>query len=328
MFNSLHRKKLSCLAVAGTATSVSPATMWQGFFSRNVQTRSLSCKSRPNRARKKNKNMQNEPNLYHGLPARGSSLSVCNITSYVKSKPVGLHENRRKNEAKRTQNEPNFKITLINTSDYNIKSYGNLIAFSPMMAVNSLLFIRLELTKETKEFGNNPCRDAKNIEGLHTGGRLLGVLSLFRLNKLVYCLGLFLVLFRFRERLRVSDFSITESFDNIQYLGPGWKWSVIFSFVFVDCHQEFELLIIHMSFLCRFSHIGPSSAGTATTVKSQTSVNDTDSAVCTTSFFVVILFAHFFLRFFNSYLVNYGKAEQRTKTIVVIICCSGFLAFA
>jgi hypothetical protein len=65
-----------------------------------------------NRARKYNKNMQNEPNLYHGLPARGSSLSACNITRCVNIRPVGLPENERKNEPKRTQNEPNFSPKL------------------------------------------------------------------------------------------------------------------------------------------------------------------------------------------------------------------------
>ncbi len=51
--------------------------------------------------------MQNEPNLYHGHPARGSSLSVCGISRYVNVRPVGLDENERNNEPKRTQNEPN-----------------------------------------------------------------------------------------------------------------------------------------------------------------------------------------------------------------------------
>ncbi len=51
--------------------------------------------------------MQNEPNLYHGLGARVSLLSVCNITRYVNVRPVGLPENCPKNEPKRTQNEPN-----------------------------------------------------------------------------------------------------------------------------------------------------------------------------------------------------------------------------
>ncbi len=51
--------------------------------------------------------MQNKANLYHGFGARVSSLSVCNIRRYVNVHPVGLHENRPKNEPKRTQNEPN-----------------------------------------------------------------------------------------------------------------------------------------------------------------------------------------------------------------------------
>jgi len=58
------------------------------------------------------KKMQNEPNSYHGLPARGSSLSTCNISGYVTFQPFELQENRRKNEAKRTQNEPNFSSKL------------------------------------------------------------------------------------------------------------------------------------------------------------------------------------------------------------------------
>jgi hypothetical protein len=65
-----------------------------------------------NPARKNNIFLQNEPNSYHGHPARGSSLSICNISGYATFQPFEPHENRQKNEPKRTQNEPNFSPKL------------------------------------------------------------------------------------------------------------------------------------------------------------------------------------------------------------------------
>ncbi len=67
---------------------------------------------------KSNLFLQNKANSYHGFGARGSFLSVCNITRYVNVCPSGLAENERKNEPKRTQNEPNFSPILASFSRY------------------------------------------------------------------------------------------------------------------------------------------------------------------------------------------------------------------
>jgi hypothetical protein len=103
MFNSLHHKNVSCLAVAGTATSVSLAACGEG------------------RARKKNKIMQNEPNLKNDR----IYTSTCDKGSY--GNLIAFF--RRKNEAKRTQNEPNFSPKL--------GSFSSILAsVSTIMAIN------------------------------------------------------------------------------------------------------------------------------------------------------------------------------------------------
>ncbi len=55
-------------------------------------------------ARKKNKNMQNEPNLKNDQ----IDITTCNINSYGNL----ITFSRSKNEPKRTQNEPNFSSKL------------------------------------------------------------------------------------------------------------------------------------------------------------------------------------------------------------------------
>jgi len=74
--------------------------------------------------------MQNEPNSYHGHPARGALLSVCSIRGYATFQPFELHENRRKNEPKRTQNEPNFSPKLASFSPKLALFYKEIFAFA------------------------------------------------------------------------------------------------------------------------------------------------------------------------------------------------------
>ncbi len=125
MFNSLHHKNVSCLAVAGiyppkhlrrrTATLVSPATCWRGSFLRNCQIHSLSCKSCRNRAQIRNLIMQNKAKL------QDAKMNVSNdITKgYENLRPFS----RPKNKAKQTQNEPNFspKLALFLSNEPNFK---------------------------------------------------------------------------------------------------------------------------------------------------------------------------------------------------------------
>jgi len=75
--------------------------------------------------------MQNKANSYHGFGARGSLLSVCNITRYVNVRLVGLLENEPKNKAKQSQNEPNFSPKLALFFQY-------WLCFSPKIAVKRL----------------------------------------------------------------------------------------------------------------------------------------------------------------------------------------------
>jgi len=105
---------------------------------------SESCISLQNRARKYNKNMQNEPNLYHGHPARGLSLSICNISGYATFQPFEPHENRPKNEPKRTQNEPNFGRKLGSFSHKLALIYKEIIAFWYSFRSKYVLFERDE----------------------------------------------------------------------------------------------------------------------------------------------------------------------------------------
>ncbi len=116
--------------------------------------------------------MQNKANSYHGHPARGSLLSVCNITRYVNVRHVGLPENEPKNKAKQSQFKPNFSPILA-------LFFPTLALFSPMMTINSLLFVHLEVTKKAKKFRNNPCRGDKNLEGLRIGGEVIGCVEPF-----------------------------------------------------------------------------------------------------------------------------------------------------
>jgi len=67
------------------------------------------------RARKYNKNMQNEPNF----KIAGNDISTCNTNTYGNI----IAFSRPKNEPKRTQNEPNFspKLALFSSNEPNFK---------------------------------------------------------------------------------------------------------------------------------------------------------------------------------------------------------------
>jgi len=122
MFNSIHHKNLSSLAVAGTATLVSPATCGRGLFSRNCQIRSLSCKSFQNPARNKNKIMQNKANFKNSK----NDITPC-IRRRYESFQSFFHP---KNKAKQTQNEPNFRPKLALFSRILALFYKEIFAFA------------------------------------------------------------------------------------------------------------------------------------------------------------------------------------------------------
>ncbi len=121
MFDNLHIKYVSTLAVAGTATLVSPATCWRGLFSRNCQIHLLSCKSCRNRARKNNKNMQNK--------AKFSRAEMNVTTSITKDYENFLTFCRRKNKAKQSQNKANLQNDKMNLSTYKTGYYENFLTF-------------------------------------------------------------------------------------------------------------------------------------------------------------------------------------------------------
>ena len=117
MFNSLHPKNVSCLAVAGiyppkhlrrrTATLISPATCWRGSLASPLAARV---------ARKNNLIMQNEPKLQN---------DKMNVTPLL-TKEYGNYMlcGSRKNEPKRTQNEPNFGPKLASFFPNRIRKDG------------------------------------------------------------------------------------------------------------------------------------------------------------------------------------------------------------
>jgi len=136
MFYILHydHNSVFCLAVAGTATLISPTTCGRIIienrassiknsssfprFLLKVQcsTFDVECSPPLHLSRdlyKSNIFLQNEPNLYHGLPARGALLSVCSIRGYATFQPFEPHENRPKNKAKQTQFKPNFQFNYV-----------------------------------------------------------------------------------------------------------------------------------------------------------------------------------------------------------------------
>jgi len=86
------------------STSLSPATCWRGLFSRNCQIHLLSCKSRRNRARKYNKNMQNKANFKIAL--------ICISPSITNTYGNLIAFSRPKNKAKQSQFKPNFSSKL------------------------------------------------------------------------------------------------------------------------------------------------------------------------------------------------------------------------
>jgi hypothetical protein len=102
MFNNLHHKNLSRLAVAGTATLVSLVACDEGT------------------ARKFNKNMQNKPNL----KSNRIYTNACNKDGYSNF-PAISHQ---KNKAKQTQFKPNFELKLGSFFKY-------WLCFSPKSAV-------------------------------------------------------------------------------------------------------------------------------------------------------------------------------------------------
>ncbi len=102
-------------------TSFSPATCWRGLFSRNCQIHSLSGKSCRNRARNKNKNMQNKANL------QNSEMNVSTSkTSYYENFRTFCS---RKNKAKQSQNKANLKNDEMNVTPLLTKGYENLLTF-------------------------------------------------------------------------------------------------------------------------------------------------------------------------------------------------------
>jgi hypothetical protein len=94
-----------------SSTTFSPATCWRGRFSPNCRNLSLSCKSCQNASLhlsrelyKSHLFLQNEPNF---------KITLNDISTSIK----GTYDNflalfSRKNEPKRTQNEPNFSPKL------------------------------------------------------------------------------------------------------------------------------------------------------------------------------------------------------------------------
>jgi len=120
--------------------------------------------------------MQNKPNSYHGLPARGSLLSVCNINRYVNVRPVGLPENEPKNEPKRTQNEPNFSPKLGSFSTKLALFYKEFFAFakksnlrkSVKLVLSLPVVSKVEPSKESA-VNKNSCSSRLNILFVSSG---------------------------------------------------------------------------------------------------------------------------------------------------------------
>jgi hypothetical protein len=108
MFNSLNLDNSSRLAVAGTATSLSPVTCWRGRLASLLATGALSFQRK------------RESSIEH----------PSSVLSRPSSVPAPLHLSRELYKSNLfMQNKANFKNTQIYTIAYYIRGYVNLIAF-------------------------------------------------------------------------------------------------------------------------------------------------------------------------------------------------------
>jgi len=135
MFNNLHHKNLSCLAVAGTATLVSLVACDEG------------------RARKYNKNMQNKAN---------SPSVKYDTTAYsTRTYKIFVLKSTPKNKAKQTQNEPNFspKLALFSRNEPNFKpnsvKIGNLYRLNISKSVFRFYSVSCVLRSVSSFMSNN-----------------------------------------------------------------------------------------------------------------------------------------------------------------------------
>jgi hypothetical protein len=87
---------------------------------------------------------------------------------------------------------------------------------------------------------------------------------------------------------RFCDFAIAEGFDYLEDLGPGGEGAGVLFLVFVNGHQELELLIGHLAFFSVSAVVASASAGAASAVKTKAPVNDAASAVNAASAITVI----------------------------------------
>jgi len=120
MSNSLYHKNVSCLAVAGTATLVSPATCWRGSLASLLATRVVSLHL-SRELYKSNLFMQNKAKLQN---------DEMNITSLLaKSSENFRNFCRQKNKAKQTQNKANLQNDEMNVIPLLTREYENFRTF-------------------------------------------------------------------------------------------------------------------------------------------------------------------------------------------------------
>jgi len=95
------------------------------------------------------------------------------------------------------------------------------------------------------------------------------------------------------EGLGLCDLSVAEGFNDIEDLGPGGEGAQVISLIFVDGHNEFELLVRHLAFFGGFSVVASSSAGAASPVEAEAAVHDAVSAVLLDPSFRMNIFIHY-----------------------------------